>query len=152
MLNTGLQLCWEMQQNAKMSSDPTTNIQYNSQRKTKQLANSTALFGNGFFPPKPHFSTFGASTTPLSSSLSWNLSLGSGRMSSSRHQILLAQAEQLPALTLSPEAQNVLICTESGLCTSETEMSWEKASFQTQQAFSHGICSVRGKGREQKGA
>lgn len=52
MLNTGLQLCWEMQQKAKTSSDPTTNIQYNSQRKTKQLANSTALFGNGFFPPK----------------------------------------------------------------------------------------------------
>lgn len=52
MLNTGLQLCWEMQQKAKMSSDPTTNIQYNSQRKTEQLANSTALFGNGFFPPK----------------------------------------------------------------------------------------------------
>lgn len=53
MLNTGLQLCWEMQQNAKMSSDPTANIQYNSQRKTKQLASSTALFGNGFSPKSP---------------------------------------------------------------------------------------------------
>lgn len=105
-----------------------------------------------FFPPKPRFNTFGASTTSLSSSLGWNLSLDSGRMGSSRHQVLLAQAKQLPALTPSPAAQTVFICTETGLHTSETVRSWEKASSQTsQQAFSYGIYSLRGKGREQKG-
>lgn len=147
MLNTGLQRSWEMQQKQRRALIQPQTSNTTARRKQSNSPAPLHSLEMAFLPPKPHFSTSGASTTLLSSSLCWNLSLGSGRMGSSRHQVLLAQAEQLPALT-----QTVLICTESGFCTSETVMSWEKASFPTsQQAFSYGISSLRGKGREQKG-
>ena len=96
MLNTGLQLHCEIQQKEKASSYPTTNIQHNSQRKTKQLANEIALFINGLsslFPPpqsptSAHLDWTRAFTTPLSSFLGWSQSPGFGRMGSSRHQVL----------------------------------------------------------------
>lgn len=149
MLNTGLQLPWEMQQKAKPSSDPTTNIQYNSQRKTKQLANPTALFGNGFFPPKAPLQHIWSFHHPAQLLLGlesepglWQDVLqqtpgpaGTGRAAPStddRRQHKLSSSA--PSLAFVPG------------------MSWEKASSQSsQQAFSYGMYSLRGKAENKKG-